>query len=301
MRAVVDIKRVRLWRIGFCLGVGFVLLCGAAAQGRVNLPQLDTLISVSKIYHEQLIASLGDIEMAGPVELDENLERILIEILPAEFAMGCDETIMHWGTIAANSADLAVRAIYSRTIPDTERRQVLLVYRCFSDYEGYAYKFHDERLALLTVDDSVSTLQMLPHAEDCDNCSELSKIDLEDVLRAGGEPMLSLVFSVSNENPCCDGPYGYSAEDVHYYLVQQDGLKQVASVTRVKQEYFHDDAAEDLEVVYETAVELLTNADGDVVEIIGQHVTKENEKIVESGDDRYVWNEDRKVFELALE
>jgi len=286
----------------FCIGLCcLVLLPVSGALGRVNLPHLDTQAPVADMYHDQLKTFFAEAEEGKAVRIDENIERILIEMLPAEFASGCSEMVMHWGTNAADSDDLAVRAIYLRKAPDTERRQVLLVYRCFSHYEGYFDKFHDERMALLTIDDSVSTLQMLPHAEDCENCLDLSRISLENILEAGGEPMLSVVFSVSSENPCCDGPYSYSAEYVHYYLVEQDGLKQVASVTRLKQEYFHDDAEEDLEVLFETAVELLTNSDGDVVEIVGQHVTKENEKITESGEDRYLWNQQRREFEKVPE
>jgi len=253
------------------------------------------------MYHEQLRQFFAEAEGGRTVRLNEDIQRILIEMLPEEFASGCDEMVMYWGTSAENTTDLAVRAVYLRKVPDTERRQVLLVYRCFSHFEHYVDRFYDERMALLTVDDSVSTLRMWPHAEDCKNCSDLSSINLEGILQAGGEPMLSVVVAVSNDNPCCGGPYSYNAEYVHYYLIQPEGLKRVAEVTRLKREYFHDDAADDLEVVFETAIELLTNSDGDVVEIVCQRVTKENDAITESGEDRHLWNQQRREFEKVTE
>lgn len=296
-RRVRDVTRIGP---GFIFGL-LLLLLVFSAYGRVNLPHLDTQTPVADMYHQELKAFFVQTEESNTVRLDENIERILIEMLPAEFATGCDETVMHWGSSAENIPDLAVRAIYRRKVPEIGRTQVLLVYRCFSHYEYYVDKFYDERTAWLTIDDSVSTLQMLPHGEDCENCSDLSKISLENTLQAGREPLLAVVFSVSNDNPCCGGPYSYRAEYVHYYLVEQGGLRQVASVTRLKQEHFHDDAGEDLEVLFETAVELLTNSDGDVVEIVGQRVTKENEKITESGEDRYLWNQQLRKFEKVSE
>jgi hypothetical protein len=272
-----------------------LISCKLLGQGRINLPQLEKQIAVPDNYHTTLKSFFSAITTDTSIGLNETVEHILLDILPTDYQAGCQEMILHWGTLAEGTAKLAVRVLYKTAMDKDEILEVLLVYRCFSLYEGYLDQFYDERLAVLLIKPTMSFLIMLPHAEDCDNSSELSHISLEQVVQCDANPMVCLRIETSNDNPCCGGPFNYSAEQIRYYIPNSTGVKLVASVLKHQEEYYGDTEG-DVEIIYDAKITLHKDPNMNISCIESQYSRIENEKLQETGEITYIWDDEKKEF-----
>lgn len=265
--------------------------------GRINLPHMTKQVVISDTNHATLKEFFGSLKSNTSHVLNESIERILLDILPEDYQAGCQEMISYWGIVAEGTAKLSVRALFIRDTGKNETKQVLLVYRCFSTYEGYRDQFYDERLAVLLINPTTSSLVFMPHAEDCKNCSDLSHIRFDQVIqRDTATPLVSLLILTSNKNPCCDGPFQSSEERIHYYLFHETGVKLVASVLRHREEYAHDDIDGDLTTIYDARVIVQKDQSGNVSQIVSHYSLKKNEELQDTGEITYIWNHKKGEF-----
>lgn len=300
---IIKYNRAKLYRLIFFLFIftNFLILSEPKAIGRLNLPQQNIQISITDKNHKTLKKFFKNFKITNSKALNKGIERVLIDLIPENYHLVCKEMISHWGTVAEKSSDFSVRIIFIKNYEDDNKsKQIFLVYRCFSSYTGYIDQFFDERLAVLRINNNDSTLSFLSHAKDCENCSDLSQINLDQIVSIKGEPLVSLIFSVSNENPCCGGPFQYSEERINYYLFQHDGVKQVASVLKHKEEYHHDDVGGDVDIIYDAKVEFQKNPKGDITHIISEFSIKENNQVKETGKIEYIWKRKGKNFKKII-
>lgn len=260
------------------------------AQGRINLPQMEKSVAIPDNCHTVLVDFFGVIDSDTSIVLNTTVEQILLDILPEEYRSGCREMILHWGTVAYGTATMSVRVLFYTTTGEDEISHVLMVYRCFSLYEGYRDQFYDERLASLTIKPAGSSLIMLPHAKDGNNLSDLSHITLNRVVQCAGVPMICLRIESSNDNPCCGGPYNYSEILLNYYIQDSTEFKLVASVIKHREDYYHDDVEGDLDVIYDAKITLQKDQNGNISSIVSHYSVRENEELRETGEYTYIWN-----------
>jgi len=269
--------------------------------GRTNLPHMTKQIVISDTNHATVKRFFGSLKSNTSHGLNEDIERILLDILPENYQAGCQEMISYWGTVAEGTAKLSVRALFIRDTGQKDAKQVLLAYRCFSTYEGYRDQFYDERLAVLLINSTTSSLVLMPHAEDCKNCSDLSHIRFGQVVQRDATPLVSLLIMTSNNNPCCGGPFQSSEERIHYYVFQETGVKLVASVLQHREEYAHDDVDGDITTIYDARVIFQRDQSGNVSHIVSQYSLKKNEELQDTGELRYIWNHEKGEFKQIEE
>jgi hypothetical protein len=264
--------------------------------GRLNLPQVQTHIVISESDHATLKRYFGSLEHGTGHELDEGIGRILLDILMEDYQTGCQDMISFWGTVAEGTAHLSVRVLFVRDPGKTDSKQVLLTYRCSSTYEGYRDHFYDERLAVLLITPTTSSLALMPHAEDCHNCSDLSRIRFGEVIQHDATSLVSLLVMTSNRNPCCDGPIQFSEERIDYYLFQETGVKLVASVLRHREDYTHDDVDGDVTTIYESKITVHKDQRGNVSHIGSHYSLSTNGALQETGELTYSWDSEKREF-----
>jgi hypothetical protein len=275
------------FHIVICISVIVTMLLmpfKAEVLGRTNLPHMTKRIVISGTNHTTLQKFFGSLKSNTSHGLNEETERILLDMLPEDYQAGCQDMISYWGTVAEGTAKLSVQALFIRDTGKNETKQVLLAYRCFSTYEGYRDEFYDERLAVLLINPTTSSLVFMPHAEDCKNCSDLSHIRFDQVVQHdAATPLVSLLILTSNNNPCCDGPFQFSEEWIHYYIFHETGIKLVASVLRHREEDTHDDVNGDLATIYDARVIVQRDQSGNVSQIVSHYSLKKNEELQDTG------------------
>ena len=83
--------------------------------GRTNLPHMTKQIVISDTNHATTLQRFfGSLKSNTSHRLNEDVERILIDILTEDYQAGCQEMISYWGTVAEGTAKLSVRALFIR-------------------------------------------------------------------------------------------------------------------------------------------------------------------------------------------
>ncbi|UCE19391.1 MAG: hypothetical protein JSV84_03335 [Gemmatimonadota bacterium] len=285
--------------LGMCVSVTivFILLFAVGAVARINLPQLSDTLQVAKEDQDRLINYFEGFEGYSDIEIEKDVEKILLNALKGIYDSACSEMISYWGTVAEGTATLTVRVVFIHTDTVSTKRGVLFTIKCHSKYKEYGEKYCDERLAVLSTAPGNASIILLPHAEDCKNCSELSSIKFEQIVQRN--PLI-IVLSIrtTNDNPCCGGAYAYSDEKVYYYAFLESGIKQVASVVRYRSEYSHDDVEGDYSKIYESKIRYASDPTGSSTRIISEYVITTNGVEEGSGTQSYFWNSENEEFEI---
>ena len=275
--------------------------CIPEVFGGINLPQRNTHIAISDANHATLKRYFSSFKYNPENELNGDTERILCDILPEDHRTGCQDMISYWGSVAEGTGNFSVRVVFIRDTAKKNTKQVLLSYRCFSTYEGYRDQFYDERLAVLLIKPATSSLVLMPHAEDCNNCSDLSHIRFSQTYQRDSAPLVSLLISTSNDNPCCGGPFQSSEERINYYLFHETGVKLVASVIRHREEYAHDDVDGDMKTIYDARITVQKDQKGNITQIKSHYTVRKNGELQQTGKLTYVWNNEKRGFDQTAQ
>ena len=284
---------------GMCvsLTIVFLLLFAVGAVARINLPQLSDTLQVAKEDQGRLINYFEGLEGYSDAVIEKDAEKILRNTLKGIYDSACSEMISYWGTVAEGTATLTVRIVFIHADTDATKRHVLFKIKCHSNYKEYGEKYCDERLAVLSLEPGNASIILLPHAEDCKNCSELSNIKFEQIVQRN-PLIIVLSIKTTNDNPCCGGAYEYSDEKVYYYAFLESGIKQVASLVRYQSEYSHDDVEGDYRKIYESKIRHTFDPNGSNTQIISEYLIKTNGVEKESGTQSYIWNSEKEKFEI---
>jgi hypothetical protein len=269
------------------------------AQDRLNLPQLDTSVTISG-KNFTLLRDYFSILPDTTEILAFEIVAVLLKIFPLDYRQACAEMITHWGTVAEGTMQNMIRLIFSQHKPDAEITQALLVFRCFSNYDYYLNNFYDERLALLQLHTQSATLRLLPIADNCLRCTDLYRIHFAEVVQKEGPLIISLKIESSSENPCCDGPYWYKEEQVQLFSISVGKVRNSVRLLKHKEENFHDDVEGDLTIIYNGYFDYLKNPQGQLHSIITQFNITENELLVEMGSDTLYWNKEQMLFKRDI-
>ncbi|MDI6765972.1 MAG: hypothetical protein QME52_04020 [Bacteroidota bacterium] len=261
----------------------------------LNLPQSHYQVSIKGKDHAQLKNYFEPLT-GTPGQIDDKIEQLITRYFPKEYKDGCTQMISAWREVAKGTASTVLRVLYLKN-HDKNLQQVLLVFTCFSGTKEYGDKFYDERLVLLTIDNLSSQLKFIPHSKPCDNCSELTRIGLEEEMQIHGISSISIIMLISNENPCCDGPDIFKEEIKKYFTFEVNGVREVLSFVTNRTETLHDDIAGDSTTVYKTDI----NVDKDKQENINK-ITISWELLVndipkKNGLQWYTWNRKARRFE----
>ena len=285
-------QRLRLYLIIIC-----ILLYGFRTFARINLPQLADTLRVTKEDQDCLINYFEGLEGYSHAVIEKDAEKMLRNTLKGIYDSTCSEMISYWGTVAEGTATLTVRIVFIHADTDATKRHVLFKIKCHSNYKEYGDKYCDERLALLSLEPGNTSIILLPHAEDCKNCSELSKIQFEQVVQ--GKPhIVVLSIKTTNDNPCCGGAYEYSDEKVYYYAFLESGIKLVASILRYQYEYSHDDVEGDYRRIYESEIRHTLDPIGNKTRILSEYTITTNGTEEGRGTQSYIWNSEKEEFEI---
>lgn len=171
----------------------------------------------------------------------------------------------------------------------------LISLRCSSSYPGYA-QYYDERLALLTIGDA-AMLGLIPLAEDCSNCSELSHIiSTERSFRLGEESNLfELSSASSSDNPCCDGPSRWKEKRLFYFLLPE--AVPIFSLTRSRERYDHDDVEGDREELCRAEISYDLDEDDDLRGITSRMTCRIDGDAAVTQTQHYRWLPEARRFE----
>jgi len=226
---------------------GLLLFVCLPAAARVNLPQRTAEVPLPAEARAALTAFLG--QRAASPALPADLEQLLVDNLPAELRGACAEMIEHWGTVAEGTARWSARALFRWE--QAGRRTLLVAFRCGSSYADYA-SYYDERLGLVTLEAGRARLQLIPLAEDCDNCSDLYHLEFSGEFAVPPGTLAVLAMTYSSDNPCCDGPSQWRYEQLVYILLPEG--KVALTLDRVTERYDHDDVDGDTEEICRSVI-----------------------------------------------
>ena len=261
-----------------------IVLFALPAAAQINLPQIDTTLTLPEDARAALEPSLRQAAAEGRIVLSIETEQQLIELLPSELRDACPRMIHYWGDYAQGTARWNVRALDWQARPD--RLGALLAFRCGSSLSDYAQAY-DERLALLAFEPGAARLQLIPLAEDCDNCSDLFHLEFSRSFPLPEGELAELVVASSSDNPCCDGPSAWRQEELLYFVLP--GGDVALKVERSREDYQHDDENGDWEEICGSTV-IDTTVDGRLVELTLHTVCRINGEKSSQEARSYRWN-----------
>ena len=291
-------RSIQGYRGIYTFGLTALLLSFAvSAPARTNLPQSSKILEIAGEQRNHLIHYFKELDDLSNPTLDNETSEILRNVLGIVYDSPCSEMISHWGEMAKGTARLGIHILFIAGERHALKKYVLLGIRCYSTHTEYRDRYCDERLAVLLIEPQNASITLLPHAQDCTNCSELSRIKFEQIVHKRDPLILSLSIATTNDNPCCGGPYQYSDEKLFYYAVLETGVKQVASVVRYQAEQSYDAVEGDYSKVYTAKIENEPDPQESSVRIRAEYTTRINGIEKENGRESYFWNPDKEKFE----
>jgi len=276
--------------------ISVFLIITNLTSAQLNLPQLKVEVNIKQKDHKTLLKYFGQFEQA-PTEFDSKIEKLLLSLFPKEYKKGCESMISHWGEFTKNTASNALRILYFRK---TEKNvyQIFFAFTCFSNAQGYGDKYYDERLAVLNLDSVSSKLTIYPHSKPCDNCSELTRMALEeDTLTVNGNPFIGFIFGVSSKNPCCDGPTNFNEEILKFFILEPTNVIDALTFSKYRKETVHDDVLGDSTTLYQTQIDIEKDNKGDLSKITIYHTTTVQDEPGRGGMIWYTWNKKARRFD----
>jgi hypothetical protein len=286
-------RNIRFFNIYALLIISY-LFCNSNITAGLNLPQTSAKIIIKGKNHLQLKKYFEPLEDGAPA-IDSTIEKFLIQLFPKSFDKGCKDMISAWGKEAKGTASKALRVVYLKNY-SKNLQQVFIAYTCYSYASGFGDKFYDERLALLTIDSISSSLTTLPHGEQCNICSDLSRIGMDEELKIGGISAISILFSTSTKNPCCEGKDLKEEVIEKFYILGPTMVKDVLTIVKHRIEKFHKDNSVDSVATYEADCNFDKDPSGSIRQIDVDYSSTLNNSPEQKGVLRYAWNKKLKIF-----
>lgn len=273
---------------------GVLMLLGLAwpAQARLNLPQVPHTAQFSDKDRRTLEAAWVYASPGHPPAMTVPLQELLVDELPKETRNACGEMIEHWGTVAEGTARWMPRWLDSVRAPG--RVTILVAYRCGSSYPDYA-DYYDERLGVVTLEPAAASLRLVPLGDDCDNCSDLYRLRLEQIFPTSQGSLAVIAATNTSDNPCCDGPSQWNEERLHFVFLPEGGV--TLTVTRVSEHYFHDDESGDTAEICRADVSYVRDAAGRLSEIAALTRCQTDDKPQPVKSQRYRWSGSTQRFD----
>jgi hypothetical protein len=273
----------------------FFLVITFAHSGN-NLPQLKIEKSIHGKDHKQILSYFTPLEIP-PSSLDENISKIVMKYIPKEYRDGCKGMISKWGSLAKGTEATVLRTLTIKNIPGSAE-YIFLALTCFSTAPGYGDKYYDERLLILSIQNDSTKLTVIPSGKPCDECSDLTRIGLEDdTLSIGGEPAVSINFGSSSTNPCCDGPVSVSEHKIKIFQTSNAGIKDILSLTMERKETIRDDVMGDSTTQYAALIDFEKYKNGTIMQVNVNHKTTINDSTSNRGVTWYTWNRKARRFD----
>lgn len=261
-----------------------------------NLPQVSASSVITGKDHKHIRSFFENYDHL-PGSLDDSVGRLLLKHLPKQYKDGCRSMISTWGKEAKNSSATAVKPIHLANHSENIQH-ILLVYTCYSTAEGFEDRYYDERLAVLRIDSARSSITVIPHGKECDKCTELSHISLlEDTLKIDNTDAISVIYGLSNENPCCEGSDRVEEVSVKYFTINQDEIKERLTLITSRKETFHYEQRGDSTAAQVRIIETIRDNAGNIVTFILHTETILNGSMIKRGLGKYSWNRKRRAFE----
>ena len=261
---------------------GLLLFVCLPAAARVNLPQRTAEVPLPAEASAELAAFLG--QRAASPALPADLEQLLVDNLPAELRGACAEMIEHWGTVAEGTARWSARALFRWE--QAGRRTLLVAFRCGSSYADYG-AYYDERLGLVTLEAGRARLQLIPLAEDCDNCADLYHLEFSGEFAVPPGTLAVLAMTYSSDNPCCDGPSQWRYEQLVYILLPEG--KVALTLDRVTERYDHDDVDGDTEEICRSVITPRRDAASQLAGIVAETRCEQTGQAGSTQTRRFTW------------
>ena len=230
-------------------------------------------------------------------DFDKPIEKILMDLLPAPYRTGCKEMVNLWGPKAKGTSALLPRGVYLNTMADSVLH-IFLAYTCYSSAQGFGDHYYDERLALLTIERTASTFFMLPFSQQCASCSELSRIGLsEDTLQIADQPVISIISSISNDNPCCNQSRTLEERYRYYFKLDNHSVTPVASLLDYRKESGHFENGSDSIAEYSATRWLEFDQSGNIKKIVSNYTEAVTNQPTRAGAITLIWNRKRQAFD----
>ncbi len=278
--------------LSLCLCLG--LLAGGQslhAQTRLNLPQLDRVVTLTESNRQALE---GELYMSGivPGSLSAGAQKHLLEALPEDLQAGCSSMVSSWGELARGSGRWSVRPLFFTT--QAGAPTFLVAFRCESSHPDYK-DFFDDRLALLSAAPGAVSLRFVPLDKDCTNCSELYHISLSQHFLVEGASVVAFAVGVSSHNPCCDGPESFQEQRV--LLVRFPDGEPLLTLPKSGEHSSHDDAAGDVVTRCSSEIDYQRDAAQNVTGLAATTHCAENDKPQPPRQAQYHWNPQTRRFD----
>ncbi len=313
--------RQRMLLVFFVVTVGIwsIVLSGEGLC-RSNLPETEDTAVITGNDHGVLKDYFARIERdrkATGVPGD-HVKSILLRALPASFRKGCNDVIAGWGSEGEAAAGMSVRVLHVEARKDGKTTRALLVYACFLKGREADGRYRDERLAGIVIDGDSARLSMLPDRDDCDTCTDLTRIKLEKTVQIGGRGIAGVSFARTNRNPGRSPAVQLlKEENVRFYVMQERKIKPAGIVLKGREENTAE-GAEQVKTVYSAGVVFKKDMRGNVIGILSPYrVSRSYERydgdassdsgvrtggqraasgVQRRGMIRYTWNAEREEF-----
>ncbi len=189
---------------------------------------------------------------SGPVLLPDESAATLIGSLPEEFRNSCGAMWLGFGENEEGTAKWTVRVLYS--LRRHEGTEAVLAISCASALTSY----YDERPATVSLTPNLATLDLIPLAEKCDNCSDLYHLEFSQAFPALGAQLVELQVNHSTENPCCGGGDEQSGDRM--MILDLSRGRQVLAVDKRTEVDSNVDSNDGTETICEAKISYLHDA-----------------------------------------
>lgn len=281
---------------GLLLVAAALLCCPQYADAGRTLPRTKATVTIKGKDHRTLRAYFRS-EGVAPDDLDDPIDNILLKALPPSFRTGCRQMIAGWGAKAKGSDELVPRGLELFNGEDSVM-YAFVAYTCFSSRPEFGSLYFDERLAVLTIGTKSTSLTLLPLQVPCDTCRGLSTFSIvDDTLRMGGLPVVTIATKQSNDNPCCGSAPASEEVDLYYFRLGPRGITTIANLTDHRKQVLNGADGKDSVSEYSTSRSLEFDPAGNVSKILTAYVISANDKPLRQGTISLIWNRKRQAFD----
>jgi hypothetical protein len=278
-------------RVRKCSGAIHVLAVvmlglGAYIRAQTQSPAPDQRIKVAQPTADRLSKLLQAVDQPS-AGLDTDTERLLLNLLPESNRKLCGDLVEAWGP-QRSDAVLSARLLHAHH--EGDRLSVLLAYRCAFRPNPHFDAAFDERLALLVMSGTGTSLTLIAPYRPQDCCNPQS-VEFRKALPLTSGELLELgIQSLSHG----DGPDSSS----RYELVWIDPAGHLVLKVDSRTEYdgYDADTEESHESVCDTKVRYENDATGELTAIVSQTSCTEDKVQKPSKTVRYIWDRSTETF-----
>lgn len=263
---------------------------------RLDLPQPDHQIKLPNESRTALETPLSGITGGSAIVLSDETAETLMNGLPENFRDSCDTMLTSWGA-DVKSAKWTTRVLFS--LRHAGGIEAVLAFRCASGSNGLE-SYYDERPATVSLTPDAATLSFIPLAKECENCSDLYRVEFSQAFAAVGARLAELRVYHSTENPCCGG--GDDESGNRLVTIDLSRGKQALSLDETTEWDSHDDSVDDgdTQTVCNTKVSYLHDDAGNVESILSEtRCTKNKTPLPEVKKQTFRWNSETHRYDGA--